>query len=178
MALLDEFAWVFLKFWNFRSHSRFSIETFKRSLEVNGSEWSGEVSEELRHSNGINHTCLVDIIVVPCIFISKTEEFLAFFTLEAEMSIENFNGSFSCGFLCQLECSGWSWIIFALINNWFNGVFLKHRFSESINWVGVNSNISSESLWNISLIWLEIITVLVLSTWDSVKSWSPSREWW
>jgi hypothetical protein len=65
------------------------------SLEIDGTKWSGKVSEELRDTDGVDSSCLINIIIVPGIIISKAKEFLSFSSALGEVGTENLNRSFS-----------------------------------------------------------------------------------
>ena len=146
------------------------------SLEIDSTKWSGEVSEELGNTDGVDLSCLVNIIIFPGIIVSKSKEFLSVFSALGEMGAENLCRSFSSRVFSQIKFTSWLWVSSFSFNS-FNCVFGKHILSEFINWIRINSNITGESFWDGSWIWLHEISVLVLSSWESIQMWTPSIEW-
>ena len=134
------------------------------SLEIDSTEWSGEVSEELGNTDGINLTGFVYIIVVPGIVISKSEEFFSLCSALGKVGTKNFDGGFSSRVFAQIEFTIWLWV-FSLTIHTFNCVIGDHILSEFINWIRVKSDITGESLWDASIIRLEEISILINSSW-------------
>ena len=145
------------------------------SLQIDGTEWSGQVSEELGDTDGFNSAGLVYIIVVPGIFVSKAQEFLSLFFALGKVGAKDFLGSFSSRVFSQIEFTIWLWVCSLSIHT-FDGVVVEHILSEFINWIRVKSDITGESLWDASIVWLEEISILVNSSWKTVQSWFPSIE--
>ena len=145
------------------------------SLEIDGTKWSGEVSEELGNTDGINLSGLVYIIVVPGIFVSKCQEFISLFFALSKVSAKNFLSSLFSRVFSQIEFTVWLWVGTFTIHT-FEGIIGDHILSEFINWIRVKSDITGESLWDASIIWLEETSILINSSWESVQRWFPSIE--
>ena len=61
------------------------------SLEINCTKRSGQISEELGHTDGVNSAGFVYIIVIPGVIVSKIKEFFTLFFALGKVSAKNFN---------------------------------------------------------------------------------------
>ena len=153
------------------------------SLEIQPSEVLGQVSEQGWGSDGINLTSLQDIEVLPSVFPSVEcwviEPGGGFSAALLEMGAKNLLGD-SMGFgLSDVEFTAWLWVFLSLrvsrIILSLKGVVLDKVLGEFINWDNIFlSSVSLESLWENSFIRLDIVSIVILGSWELVHVRFPS----
>lgn len=153
------------------------------SLDIKGSKWSSEISEELRDSNGVDSSGAVNIIVSPglVIFVLESEVFLGFSPTFGEVGAEDLEGSISSSSLGEVERSSWLWVLVLWVGDSLNSVLGEHVLGESVNWVvSLISGISDKdfSLWHDSLVWIHKVSKLIDGSWELLHMWMPSVPVW
>ena len=153
------------------------------SLDIKITEWSGEISEELGDTDGIDFSLVVDIIVIPCLVISvfEIEPSITISSTLSEVSANNFLSGTSCASFSQVEFSSWLWVLQFWISDSLNSVVCEHILGEFVNWIiSIISSISNKDLseWHDSVVWIHIVSEFVNSSWEFVHMWMPSVPIW
>ena len=138
-----------------------------------------EESHELgSHTNGIKSSITVDVEVFPGGVVLVIEISLTLGTAFAEMSADGFGSEFFTSVLHEIEVTGFSWHfeIFALVNT-FNGVVVEEVSGELIEWdLVVVGGITLENFWEFSIICLEVVSVFIDSSWETMKTMCEAAE--
>ena len=145
-----------------------------QSLQVDLSERSGQESEELGDSDGVNSSLSVDVVVVPGVVVVQIEVLCSFLAALLEVGADHLDGGVLGTVLGQVEGSGWLWVVL-LVGNTFDGILVKDVLGESINWIVVLvSSISYEWVWDRSSVGIHEVSVLVNGTWELMHISVPS----
>jgi hypothetical protein len=145
------------------------------SLEINHAKWSGQVSEELGHTNSIDSSDSVYVIVVPGVLVVESEVLFSISPAFLEVGADDLGGSSSSISLSEVESTGWLSILLLLASNTLDSVLVEHVLGEGVNWiVTIISRITLESNWKSSIVGIHEVTVLVDSSWELVHVVAPT----
>jgi len=162
-------------------------------LEVEVSEWFAEVSVQDGGTDGVDLASLEDIPVVPGLLPSGAEASLltreliepssSISTALLVMSTEDlFSEEFTLS-LGNQESTGWKWVVgiesgltvFIWTSGSLESVVLDQVLGEFVYWgCGRLGGITGEDGWDLSLIWVNPVSELILSSRELLHMWSPS----
>jgi len=122
------------------------------------------------HTDSVDSTIVVDIIVFPGLVVLKVKELGTSSAALGEVSADDLLSELSTSLLGDIECTVWLWVLNLFTINTLNGVVLDKVLSEFVDWCGTISSITLESLWKDSLISVLPVSVFVNGSWEFVHT--------
>ena len=140
-----------------------------------------EVSEHGGNSNNIKLSNLVDIEVVEggieSLKICGCQPGIGGFSAHLQVCASDLLGDLKAVSSVDVEFAGWLWVLGIIVT--FDGVLGDQVLGEFVDWWDILlSGVTDESLWELSGIWIHVVSELVDGSWETIHMWMPSVPVW
>jgi len=132
------------------------------------------------HTNGVNSSILVYIIVVKCSRVFVIQISIGSSSTLIEMSAKSLSSKISTLSLCQVEFSSWSrhlsGILWIFVDSFNSEVFYQIS-CELVKWnLTFICCVSLEDCWELSVIWLHVTVIFIFSSWETRQMSMPALK--